>query len=691
MSGNINYLPYFRIYIVWHQNFVNGLELAKHLFSNIYGDPKHPLLQGLGIPVHFCSVPFTEETALPKPINIKECLNSAIFIFVDNNMVACENWRTYIEQLYDNKDLINPYHHIYPVAFTEHFYNLSQKLNKIQFIEGIYGETDVEQKEKLLRNVLHICCRQIKQIKQFEENNFVDNDITPPLKLFLSYTRHDGGEITKKVHEWIHKDQIVNTFLDTKDIHSGHNFVEEIEKVLKSCAMLIFQTDAYASRYWCHWEVLTAKKYKIPILVINAIKTGEERSFPYLGNVPTVTWQESQIYLIIRKILLELLRHQYFPKYIDNLKKIRNIPEKTIVLPFAPELVNLVQYWQENKQREDTLIMYPDPPLGDNEINLLNLVNSNIKAWTPSQPVTSIATDDFQKPLSGRIIGISISDSPDLERLGFSVYHLKRALLEISRHLLAQGASVAYGGDLRQDGFTQDLIEMVKAYNQQENNKPEKKILSFLAWPLHLKVKEDITWQAQYRNEVSIQAIPLPEDIKQQPFEVDDQKFLEPEGKENCYVWMRCLTAMREQMAKQIDARIILGGQVTNYKGVFPGIAEEAALTLVNHKPLFVLGAFGGCAKAVGQAILGATPSTLTWEGQASQSQTYSETVEFYNERSCLGSPHPAIDYNALIKTFHNTGLQGMNNKLEESENRALFESEDLDEMIYLILKGLQS
>ncbi|MDZ8078662.1 MAG: TIR domain-containing protein [Nostoc sp. DcaGUA01] len=510
----------------------------------------------------------------------------------------------------------------------------------------------------------------------------------PPLKLFLSYTRRDGREITSKVHQWIEKDQILSTFLDTKDIHSGHNFVEEIDKVLKDCAMLVFHTDAYASRYWCHWEVLAAKKYKIPILVINAIKTGEERSFPYLGNVPTLVWQESQISLIIIKILLEVLRHQYFPKYVENLQKFRNIPEETIVLPFAPELLNLVQHSQENKQREDTLIIYPDPPLGDNEINVLNLLNPKIKAWTPSLPITSIATDNFKKPLSGKLIGISISNSPDLERLGFSGYHLKRALLEISRHLLAQGASVAYGGDLRLDGFTQDLIEMVKAYNQQENNQPQKKILNFLAWPLHLEA--DINWQAEYRNEVSIQAIPLPEDIKQPPFEIDDQTFLKPENKENCYVWMRCLTAMREEMAKQIDARIILGGQVTNYKGVFPGIAEEAALTLANHKPLFVLGAFGGCANAVGQALLGDTPLVLTWEGQAAQSQIYAETVEFYNERSFLVSPHSAIDYNALVKIFHNTGFQGINN-LEESENRALFETEDLDEMIYLISKGLQS
>ncbi len=688
MSKNINYLPYFRIYIVWHQKFSNGEELVKYLFNNICGNPEHPFLQGLGIPIHFRSLPFTKETILPKPIDIKQSLNSAIFIFVDNNMVVCDKWQTYIEELCDNKDLKKPHHRIYPVAFTEHFYKLSKKLSRIQFIEKIDEETDVvKQQQKLLTNVLHICVRQIRHIKQVEENNSVDNDV-PPLKLFLSYTRRDGREITNKVHELIEKDKILSTFLDTKDIPPGHNFVEQIDKVLKDCAMLIFQTDTYASRYWCHWEVLTAKKYKIPILVINAIKTGEERSFPYLGNVPTIIWQESQISLIFIKILLEVLRHQYFPKYVENLQKFRSIPEGTLVLPFAPELLNLVQHFQENQPKDNTLIIYPDPPLADNEINLLNSLNPKIKALTPSFPVTSIATDNPKKPLSGKVIGISISNSPDLEKLGFSNYHLKRALLEISRHLLAQGASIAYGGDLRPDGFTQNLIEMVKAYNHQENNQPEKKIFNFLAWPIHLQA--DVNWQAEYKNEVSIEAIPLPEDIKQQPFDIEDETFLKPEGKENCYVWMRCLTAMREEMAKKIDARIILGGQVTNYKGIFPGIAEEAALTLINDKPLFVLGAFGGCAKAVGQALLGDTPMALTWEGQAAQSPTYAETVEFYNERSLLGSPHLPIDYNALIKIFNEAGFHGIN-KLEESENRALFETEDLDEMIYLISKGLQS
>jgi hypothetical protein len=291
-----------------------------------------------------------------------------------------------------------------------------------------------------------------------------------------------------------------------------------------------------------------------------------------------------------------------------------------------------------------------------------------------------------QKPLSGKVIGISISDSPDLQRLGFSAVHQKRALIEISRHLLAQGASVAYGGDLRPGGFTLDLVEMVRAYNEQATERGEK-ILNFLAWPLHLKTT--VEWQAQHKNEVSIQIVPLPQDLKQPPFNIDEKTYLEPNSTVNRYVWARCLTAMREQMAGRIDGRIILGGKVTDYKGAFPGIAEEAALASAYHKPLFVLGAFGGCAKAVGEALIKESPEVLTQVYQTAQSQDYAKMLEFYNQQANQGAPHKVIDYSALVETFGNAGFGGLNNGLTEWENQRLFETENLDEMVYLILKGL--
>lgn len=62
--------------------------------------------------------------------------------------------------------------------------------------------------------------------------------------------------------------------------------------------------------------------------------------------------------------------------------------------------------------------------------------------------------------LSGRCIAFSISRSPDMEVLGMGREHLDDAMTEIARHLIACGATLAYGGDLREKGFTKRLFEV---------------------------------------------------------------------------------------------------------------------------------------------------------------------------------------------------------------------------------------
>ncbi|WP_157867689.1 TIR domain-containing protein [Gloeothece citriformis] len=682
------YCPYFRVYLLWHPKSDDGKQLAEYLFEKICGEPEHPLCRGLGIPVYFRSAPFTLGNDTPRPINFKNSLKSAIFVLIDEQMVISDSWEQYIEQLWHNTSKLVPHHRLYPVALTEYFSNFinEQDFLRTNFIK-IYQETNIQAKcEKLLRQVLHECCRQLKPIESQEPPN--SGTAPSSLRLFLSHAKQDGVDIANSVRRWINEDESLNTFFDAKDIAPGYDFVEEIKAGLKDSALLICQTDAYATRYWCRWEVLTAKKHQVPTLLVSALNVGEERSFPYLGNIPTMRWQGTEnIPFIITRILLEVLRYRYFPAYVENLKQIDRMPKQATIVPCAPELLSYLQSWQPSKSEDNTLIIYPDPPLGDDEIELLNSLDPGLKAWTPSQPMPLVAEETAQKPLLHKLIGISISDSPDLARLGFSHFHLKRALVEISRHLLAQGASVAYGGDLRPDGFTQDLIEMVKAYNKQALELGEK-IQNFLAWPLHLG--QTVQFLAQHKNEITIRPIALPQELKQD-FSIDEQKYLEPNSTVNQYIWSRCLTAMREQMAQQIDARIILGGKVVNYKGAFPGIAEEAALAISHHKPLFVLGAFGGCAKAVGEAMLGESPEVLTQAYQTAQSEDYAKMIQFYNQRANQGTSHKEINYTTLVETFQNTGFQGLNNGLTELENQNLFNTENLEEMVYLILKGLQT
>ena len=527
-----NYRSYFCIYLAWHPESLDGKQIAEQIFKYIYGDPEYPLISDISIPIQFRSQLLNTEVNKPKPIEFSNSLNSATFVLIDDHMVMSDSWQLYVEQLWTEAEKLLPHHRVYPVALTPNSYNLSPIIAQTNFIR-IYQETEIRaSQDKLLRKVLHECSRQIKQIESGKEINL--KKAPPPVQLFLSHAKTDGVDMAKDIRRWIEEDETLNTFFDTKDIAPGYDFIEEIEAGLKDSALLICQTDVYATRSWCRWEVLTAKKYQIPSLLVNALNIGEERSFPYLGNIPTLRWQGAEgISKIIIKILLEILQKYYFTAHIENLKNIGRVPKKAIVFPYAPELLTLVQQQLQNNRKQDNLkldqlIIYPDPPLGDEEVEILHSLNPSLKTGTPSQPM-SIVENQEPKPLSGKVVGISISDSPDLERLGFSNFHLKRTLIEISRHLLAQGATIAYGGDLRPDGFTLDLIEMVKVYNKQLTERGDK-ILNYLAWPLYLNAPIELL--CEKKNELSVIKIPVPEFLKQS-FDIDEQNFLKPDSTRN--------------------------------------------------------------------------------------------------------------------------------------------------------------
>ena len=71
--------------------------------------------------------------------------------------------------------------------------------------------------------------------------------------------------------------------------------------------------------------------------------------------------------------------------------------------------------------------------------------------------------------------------------LGLSEEHLRDAMAEIARHLLALGVSLVYGGDLRAHGFTELLFELVARHRRSGNAGDERtNVTNYLAWPVHI-------------------------------------------------------------------------------------------------------------------------------------------------------------------------------------------------------------
>ena len=88
-------------------------------------------------------------------------------------------------------------------------------------------------------------------------------------------------------------------------------------------------------------------------------------------------------------------------------------------------------------------------------------------------------------------VAISISESPDMAVLGLSDEHLQDAMVEIALHLLSSGTSLAYGGDLRANGFAELLFELVVRYRDHPHHSGKITVTDYLAWPVHVRMTAD--------------------------------------------------------------------------------------------------------------------------------------------------------------------------------------------------------
>lgn len=282
--------------------------------------------------------------------------------------------------------------------------------------------------------------------------------------------------------------------------------------------------------------------------------------------------------------------------------------------------------------------------------------------------------------LKEKTIGISISVSDNLSELGYGEVHQKDAMIEIARYIVSLGGKLAYGGDLRQGGFTELLFELLAYYEADKQLQPNERLFCYLAYPISTMLKDE--QQASLIQNVSFKKVSPPSDI-----EVTNAKELfKKSSPKNLYQWARCLTKMREEMESTCDARIFIGGAIRKFKGKCPGILEELLIALEHKHPVYLVGAFGGIAREAIEALKGNQPESFSEEYYFGKPD-YKNMVAIYNEKH---SENP-IDFKRYYTTLESIGLKGIAelNGLTEEDNLRLTNTPHISEVVYLILKGL--
>lgn len=381
-----NYTSPLVLYVIWHPDFTEGKFYADNVFSAFCRNLKNPLGRNSNIPVYFRSA-VNKISGIPVDIDYGEADKNAILLLVDDKMVEDQIWQIYIQNLVKNKDSNT---RIFPVAFSNYsFYLDKENLSEIQFIKAKDVSdtnphaTNNKRWEYIRARLLHDIARQLLNETPVYDVSKTDDS---PVKLFLSHAKKDGENIAKMFRDHIESNSKLDTFFDTNDIADGHSFDEQIKKHLENSAVIIFNTDEYSNREWCRREVIIAKRYRCPIISVLNIKDGEARSFPYMGNVPTIIWNNN-MGEIINQTLIQVINNTYSLQLLHKIKDLYDI-ENVLVLPKAPELFNYIDiedFKREKSIKDEITVLYPEPPLGIEEIVLLNDVNSNIIFTTPVQ------------------------------------------------------------------------------------------------------------------------------------------------------------------------------------------------------------------------------------------------------------------------------------------------------------------
>lgn len=649
------------VYVLYHSQYKEGKELYNSIYKMLCRDAEHPFEDGLDIPVYLRTGNDAELCSI-KSISLDNTDRTFILLLIDDNMYCSDVWQSYIQGIVEIKAANTDRVHIACVAVSKFAFDIGHGLEERQFIR--IGSQSVK------NNWLEF------QIRLYDDIiRFVKHDVLTKLRIFISHSKKDKNEIGKKkaieFRDFIRSKTKLDSFFDASDILDGQNFEEQIRSnaVGEASLLVILNSNTYSEREWCQKEVLFAKQNKIPTIAVSLLDGEVKRSFPYISNIPYIrfndNWDEVLI-LLLRTALDQLNQAQY----LEILRGEMELPRRDSFrsLPFSPEAYSYV--YDELASN----IIYPEPPLTKDELNVLKKIAGNDKQFlTPMQLLAQTAN------LSGKNVAISVSEAPDSDMHGYGTAMIRDLVIELSRHLLIAGAKMIYGGDLRSGGYTELFSELSLQYKEYQSNVDRGTFFfrNYFAWPIWINFTHEI--RLQYVNSrVEPVFVECPAE-----YLGDKTKPIAPISDEYNLIWSYSLMKMRKQMEIDSDARVILGGRMTGFSGFMPGIMEEFIQAVSMNHPVYLLGGFSGAASALSEMLRGKIVVKDVLD-VCSTNQRYQSYLGYCNDKG--------IDMGyGLLEKIISRGIGCLNNGLSDEDNNKLLQSTDVIEIVGLIIKGLNS
>ncbi len=693
------------VYVCWHPRCVEGARYAESVFRVLTDDVGVPDETAPGIPVYFRSEPAPDRNT-PADIPFAEADHVALVMLIEENMVIDPDWRTYIEQLYGHvvhSDADRCRAEMIAVPLSSAARSVQGGICRSRFVQidrcddpsGTDDDVFMRRSRRLIGGVSFEIARLLR----------MDHD-SAPLSVYISHARGEGREIAETIRDRHCVTYPVVLSCDHTNSGPGVGIANAVERevTVDSAAVIVVETDLYGASERCRREWLWARTPcpvaadvhgQRPVIIVDAIRAGSNRRLFAADGVLAVPWDENEISWILDRLMVDVVRMQYYRLLSEAVRGRHKWPGKPIFLAARPDLLNVLTLCGSGI---GTVLVYPDPPLGVADAAAIRTASHGIVVTSPSMCPLAGADSGGSATSTGDtspvLVAVSFYPSPDARARGYSDLHLDSAMSGIVRVLLAHCFDLVLPGIIDTERANSRLFECARKYTALPLRLPatgdgvRSRLRFYVPWPLYLELSAPC--EAVLSAAAEIVKVDPPDGLKINP------DYAPPENDDSpysAYRRARCITGMRERLSTDTRAAIIGGGGISGFRGKLPDVLEEVGLALAAGKPLFLLGAFGGCTGFIVDAIQmpDAYPEPLTYAYQVEVIAREAGFAVTGSSQSQKG--HLAADYEnlqlAITAVNDDTVYGGLHNGLSVGENEELFHSSDIRRITALIVKGL--
>lgn len=374
-----------RIHVLWSpaQENDDGRQTANLIASHFDGLGMERDGVAFRVPVRFYSEPWEAGSPQPRQIDFDLAEHNAIVLLHDTFMHADRN--SWVGYLTDIKDKISERGDVdiyipFGSPLGEHPLPCD---GDIQYARRDKWVTALPSKEERdVRLLVHIVFAIRRHLKELGQAAAVE-------KLFVSHAKLDGDDTAKHIVDYVNgttQDVPLQTFYDAKELVPGTKFRKTFEREIQNGTLLAIVSDVYDSRPWCIFELTTAKRHLRPIVLADVGRTRTSRTYPYGANVPKIRVSRDSnnwIEPLILQTLSEGLRCDLILERGNILKRDNKLPSDALVLPRPAELFDLVDL-----AKLPSVIVYPDPPLGNLEADILDTA---LRVISPNSSLSTLS------------------------------------------------------------------------------------------------------------------------------------------------------------------------------------------------------------------------------------------------------------------------------------------------------------